>query len=174
MQVESRKMSKSSKNSKEKSNNNKADAYVCSEDELDLLEVTNECKVSKAAQNIDWESYRTFWIYLWLFLECFAIPSAECLQLSLKEALALDWSGSSTHERRRHLGYVTIWETGADLWHQRFRIVYKSIRLRRPHTRKRKRRFEKYLLWKPFSKVYAFTVRNVCKRVNVNIRVDAL
>ena len=46
------------KKPKEKSNKTKADNFVWTDDEvqLQLLEVTNDYKVSKAAKNIDWES----------------------------------------------------------------------------------------------------------------------
>ena len=42
---------------KEKSDKTKADNFVWTDDEVQLLlEVTNDYKVSKAAKNIDWES----------------------------------------------------------------------------------------------------------------------
>lgn len=85
-------MSKSSKNSKAKSNNNKADAYVCSDNELDLLDVTNECKVSKAAQNIDWETYQTKYSdILDLFL---VISGIHCNIFSRMLAIKLERSAS--------------------------------------------------------------------------------
>ena len=51
-------MSKSAgKKPKEKSDKTKADNFVWTDDEVQLLlEVTNDYKVSKAAKNIDWES----------------------------------------------------------------------------------------------------------------------
>ena len=51
-------MSKSAgKKPKEKSDKTKADNFVWTYDEVQLLfEVTNDYKVSKAAKNIDWES----------------------------------------------------------------------------------------------------------------------
>lgn len=54
-------MSKSSgRKSKEKGEKNKADAFVWTDDEVELLlDVTNEYKVSKAAENVDWESCQT-------------------------------------------------------------------------------------------------------------------
>ena len=53
-------MSKSTgKKRKEKSDKTKADNFVWTDDEVQLLlEVTNDYKVSKAAKNIDWESTR--------------------------------------------------------------------------------------------------------------------
>ena len=51
------KMSKSAgKKPKEKSDKTKADNFVWTDDEVQLLlEVTNDYKVSKAAENIDWD-----------------------------------------------------------------------------------------------------------------------
>ena len=47
------------KKPKEKSDKTKADNFVWTDDEVQLLlEVTNDYKVSKAAKNIDWESIR--------------------------------------------------------------------------------------------------------------------
>ena len=53
-------MSKSAgKKPKEKSDKTKADNFVWTDDEVQLLlEVTNDYKVSKAAKNINWESIR--------------------------------------------------------------------------------------------------------------------
>ena len=55
---ERRKMSKfAGKKPKEKSDKTKADNFVWTDDEVQLLlEVTNDYKVSEAAKNIDWES----------------------------------------------------------------------------------------------------------------------
>ena len=47
------------KKPKEKSDKTKADNFVWTDDEVQLLlEVTNDYKVSKVAKNIDWESTR--------------------------------------------------------------------------------------------------------------------
>ena len=66
-------MSKSaSKKPKEKSDKTKADNFVWTGNEVQLLlEVTNDYKVSKAAKNIDWESSsRRMLVFRDMYLQC--------------------------------------------------------------------------------------------------------
>ena len=61
-------MSKSAGKKPKESDKTKADNFVWTDDEVQLLlEVTNDYKVSKAAKNIDWESCQSkYTVFLYI------------------------------------------------------------------------------------------------------------
>ena len=131
------------KSNKSKSTNKKSQAepFVWTDDEVDLLlSVVLEYKVSRTSENVDWET-------------------CQSKNSNILELFHAQYPSRVSREYIGYCGWILQFSMSRYRISSIYVIVFKSLRLQCVHTYPDSMRFQKFPLWRAFSKVCGYGVR---------------